>query len=164
MDDIQKIQEEEMTTEEVLDRYTEEPRTSVEMLPEWEEYPEEAPGENTRVEDDTLIWERDGFEIRLESFETTHWKADISVPHEYGKHYARPIDAKCGLGTEHTYVEDVETEDYALSSVTLLTAANFMPVHEVQKFVDAIIDDAQASEQFIEEMEAKLDAAADSGE
>lgn len=161
MVDIDRIEEEDMTAEEVLDRYTAQPRDTVEWIPEWDDHPEERPGENTRIEDETLIWENGEFEIRLESYETTHWKAVVSVPEDVGELYPRDIDLKCHPLPEHGYVESVEIDDYVATAVTLILAENFMPIHEVNTFVDDLRDDAAESQQFMDNLEAGLEAASD---
>jgi len=57
-----EIEAEGLTTEDVLDVETAQPQTDVQILPEWEKHPEERPGENLRIEGNTLLYERDGFE------------------------------------------------------------------------------------------------------
>ena len=147
-----EIEAEALTTEDVLDVETEQPQTDVRILPEWEEYPEERPGENLRIEDNTLLYERDGFEVAIESYETTHWRVDLSIPEEVGKWYPRPLDLKCRPLPEHGFVESVDTSDsYEASSATLIIQENFQPTFEVRKFIEYLLDNAEASEQFTEE-------------
>mgnify|MGYP000058942433 CR=1 FL=1 len=151
-----QIEEEELTPDEVMDREFVEPQQDVRVLPEWEEYPEEAPGDNVRIEDDELVWERDGFEARLTSYETTHWQADISIPKSVGKWQARPVDVKCKPVPEHGYVDDVEIEDYTTVGVTLILQENFQPTFAVNNFIDHLIEQAEGSEAFQEEVEEKM--------
>lgn len=151
-----KIKTEGLTPDDVMDRHFEQPQTDVEWLPEWDEFPEEQPGENARIEDNALIWERDGFEARLESYETTHWRAEIDIPERVGKYYPREIDLKCHPLPEHGFVENVERDDYTTIAATLIIQANFQPVFEVNKFIDELLKSAQESEQFQEEIEEKM--------
>jgi len=72
-----EIEAEGLTTEDVLDVETAQPQTDVQILPEWEKHPEERPGENLRIEGNTLLYERDGFEVAIESYKTTHWRVDL---------------------------------------------------------------------------------------
>jgi len=74
-----EIEAEGLTTEDVLDVETAQPQTDVQILPEWEKHPEERPGENLRIEGNTLLYERDGFEVAIESYKTTHWRVDLSI-------------------------------------------------------------------------------------
>jgi len=87
-----EIEAEGLTTEDVLDVETAQPQTDVQILPEWEKHPEERPGENLRIEGNTLLYERDGFEVAIESYKTTHWRVDLSIPESIGKWYPRPLD------------------------------------------------------------------------
>jgi len=59
-----EIEAEGLTTEDVLDVETAQPQTDVQILPEWEKHPEERPGENLRIEGNTLLYERDGLRGR----------------------------------------------------------------------------------------------------
>lgn len=152
----EEIERDGLTTEDVLDRAFEEPQMDVEWLPEWDKYPEEQPGENTRIEDNTLIWERDGFEARLESFETTHWKAELAIPEEVGKYYPRGFDLKCHPLPEYGFVKDVERDSYTTVGATLIIQENFQPVYEVNKFIDKLVETAEQSEQFQQEVEEKM--------
>lgn len=155
-----EIEAEGLTTEDVLDVETAQPRTDVQILPEWEEYPEERPGENLRIEENTLLYERDGFEIAIESHETTHWRVDLTIPEEIGKWYPRPLDLKCLSVPEHGFVESVETSDsYETIGATLILQTNFQPTFEVRKVIEHLLENAEASEEFTEELDEKLDAA-----
>lgn len=156
-----EIEEQDLTKSDVLDREFEEPMQHVEMLPEWEEYPEEAPGENTRVEDDVLKWERDGFSVELESDGAIGWKARVSVPSEVGGMYAMPKLIKANPEPKRGFVEDVTVEDYAATEVVLWYQENFQPTYEVNKWIDARIEDAESSQAFQEEVEEKLAAASE---
>lgn len=157
--DPESIREEGLTTDDVMNREFVEPQTDVEMLPEWEEFPEERPGENLRIEENVLIWERDGFEARLESYETTHWKAHITIPKEIGKWQPRPIDLKCKSYPEYGYVEDVETEDYSAVGATIILQDNFQPTWEVNHFIDKLIEEAEGGAEYEKEVEEMLAAA-----
>lgn len=161
MVDLDRIKEEGMTQEEVLDRYTVEPQQEVEWLPEWDEYPEERPGENARIEEETLTWERDGFEVRLESYETTHWRAGVDLPERVGEHYPREIDLKCHPLPEYGFVESVELDGYTATSATLIIQENHQPVFEVNQFIDKLLESADHSEQFMEDLEDGLEAASE---
>lgn len=154
-----QIEEEELTTEEVIDREFVEPQQEVRILPEWEEYPEERPGENLRIEDDQLVWERDGFEARLWSHETTHWKAQITIPREYGKYDPRPVDMKSKSIPEYGFVESVEMDDYAAVGVTLVLQENFQPTYEVNKFIDHLIERKEGAEEREQEIKELMGAA-----
>lgn len=154
-----EIREEELTPDDVLETEVVTPQQEVKWLPEWDEYPEERPGDNTRIEDGTLIWERDGFEARLESMEATHWRAEIDVPEEIGKVYAREIDVKSKPIPEYGFVESARMDDYKLRQATIVLAENFQPVFEVNQFIDQLIEDAEGFEQFQEDLENKLSVA-----
>ncbi|MFW6435902.1 MAG: hypothetical protein ACOCY1_05920 [Halovenus sp.] len=156
MVDIDQIEEEEMTSEEVLDRYTAEPQTEPEWVPEWDEYPEERPGDNTRIEDDALLWERDGFAVRLESYETTHWRIEIEIPEHVGEHYPRGFELKCRPKPEYGFVKSVEQKDYVTTGATLIIAENRQPVYEVQAFIDDLLESAEQSQQFIDDIEEAM--------
>lgn len=164
MVDIDQIEEEELTEGEVLERFTAEPQQDVEWLPEWDDHPEEQPGENTRIEDGTLIWERDGFEARLESYETTHWRAELTIPEKVGEHYPRPVDLKCHPLPEHGFVESVEQDGYTTSGAVIVIAENFQPVYEVNRFIDELIESAEESKQFMEALETGLEVAKEATE
>lgn len=151
-----RIREENLTKGDVLDRMTETPQQSVEWLEVWDDHPEERPGENTRIEDETLIWERDGFEARLESFETTHWRAELDVPERVGKWFPREIDLKAAPKPEYGYVESVETESYAVTEATIVLCENFQPTYEVNAFIDYLLEKADGSEQFQDDLESAL--------
>lgn len=155
----EEIREESLTTDDVLEYEVAQPKQEVEWLPEWDEGPEERPGENTRIEDNTLIWERDGFEARLESYETTHWKAVIDIPRECGEYYPREFDLKCSPRPEYGFVDDVELEEYATTQATLIIQENFQPTWEVNAFIEMIIETREESEQFEEEITEKLQVA-----
>lgn len=159
MVDIDQIEEEELTESEVLDRYTAEPQQEVEWIPEWDENPEKRPGENTRIEDGTLIWERDGFEARLESYETTHWRAEVDIPESVGEHFPRPVDLKCKPHPEHGFVDTVRQDGYTTTGAVIVLAENFQPVYEVNRFMDKLRESAEESEQFMEDLEAGLEVA-----
>ncbi len=165
MVDTETIEQEGLTTEDVLDSEVVEPQQGVEWLPEWDEYPEERPGENTRIEDDTLIWEREGgFEARLESYEMTHWKAEVTIPESVGEYYPREFDLKCHPRPEYGFVKDVEQEDYATVGATLILQENFQPVWEVNKFIDELAEEAEESQEFREDLEEKLSVARENEE
>ncbi|NLV14349.1 hypothetical protein [Haloarcula argentinensis] len=154
-----EIQQDGLTTDDVMDREFEQPKREPEWLPEWDEYPEERPGENTRIEDGTLIWERDGFEVRLESYETTHWRVGLDIPKDVGQYYPREFDLKCHPLPEYGFVKAVEQEDYSTVGATLIIQENFQPVYEVNKFIDELVESAEQSEQFREDVEEKMAAA-----
>lgn len=155
----EEIRDEGLTTDDVLETEVVTPQQTVEWVPEWDEYPEERPGENTRIEDETLIWERDGFEARLESMEATHWRATIDVPQKVGETYAREIDIKSKPLPEYGFVDNAVIEDYAVNQVTVVISENFQPVFEVNQFIDHLIEDAEGFEEFQEDLERKLSAA-----
>ena len=155
-----EIEAESLTTEDVLEVEAAQPQTDVRILPEWEEHPEERPGENLRIEENTLLYERDGFEVAIESYETTHWRVDLTIPEEVGKWYPRPLDLKCLSVPEYGFVESVETSDsYETIGATVIIQENFQPTFEVRKFIEHLLDNAERSEQFTEELDEKLDAA-----
>jgi len=156
-----EIEAEGLTTEDVLDVETAQPQTDVQILPEWEKHPEERPGENLRIEGNTLLYERDGFEVAIESYKTTHWRVDLSIPESIGKWYPRPLDLKCLSVPEYGFVDSVETSDsYAAIGATLIIQENFQPTFEVRKVIEHLLDNAaEKSEQFTEELDGKLDAA-----
>lgn len=164
MVDIDRIEDEQMTPDEVLDRFTERPMDTVEWLPEWDDNPDALPGENTRIDDETLIWENGEFEIRMESHETTHWLADISVPEAVGEHYPRPIDMKCRPEPEYGFIRDVEQDGYVTVGVELVIAENYMPIYELNSFVDGLRDGAEQSQEFMDDLEAGLDVARENEE
>lgn len=155
----EEIEEQGLTTDDVLDVEVERPRDEVEWLPEWDDHPEERPGENTRIEDETLIWERDGFEARLESYETTHWRSEVSIPSEIGQWYPREIDLQCRPDPEYGYVESVDLKDYEASKAVLILQENFQPTWEVNRWIDGLIQNAEESQQFQNEISEKLDVA-----
>lgn len=156
---IEEIEEEGLTTDDVMDREFVTPQNEVEWVPEWDEFPEEQPGENTRIEDDTLIWERDGFKIRLESYETTHWRVEIDIPKDVGQYYPREFDLKCNPLPEYGFIKEVEQDGYSTVGATLIHGANFQPVFEVNKFIDDLVESAEEAEQFREDVEEKMSAA-----
>lgn len=160
----EEIKQDELTTDEVMSREFAEPQREIKWLPEWDDHPEEQPGENARIEDETLIWERDGFEARLESYETTHWKAEIEIPKDVGQYYPREFDLKCHPIPEYGFVKAVEQEGYATVGATLIIQANFQPVFEVNTFIDELVESAEQSEQFREEVEEKMAAARENEE
>lgn len=145
--------------DEVLDGFVERPQEEVEWLPEWDEELEERPGKNTRIEDNTLIWERDGFEARLESTEVTHWRAEIDIPERVGQWFAREIDLKASPRPEYGFVESVETENYAATAATIVIQENYQPTWEVNKFIDYLLESAQDSEDFQQVVEERLEDA-----
>jgi hypothetical protein len=155
----EEIEEQNLTTDDVLDRHLAEPQEAVEWLPEWDDHPEERPGDNARIEDETLIWENGEFEARLQSYETTHWKATVTIPKWVGEYYPRGFELKCLSIPEFGFVDDVETEDYCAVEATLILQANHQPVYEVNKYIDELRDGAEQSQQFREELEEKMAAA-----
>lgn len=155
---IDRIREEGLTKDEVLDREFEEPRQEVEILPEWNEEPDAAPGESVYIEDDQLVWERDGFEVRLESYRTTHWRAVVDIPEDVAKWYPRDIDLKI-KPPEQGFVESVATEEYHAEQAELVIAANFQPTWEVNNWIDDLIKSAEGSEEYQQEIEEKMAAA-----
>ena len=158
------IREEQLTTEEVLDRELETPQQECEWVPEWDEYPEEQPGENTRLKDGVLYWERDGFTVKLESYETTHWKATVEIPEEVGKWSPRAIDLKCNPKPEYGFVESVDAENHEATEAVLILQDNFQPVFEVQQWIDAQIESAEHGEQFQDELGSKTSLARENEE
>jgi hypothetical protein len=154
-----QIREDGLTEEEVLDREVVEPQESVEFLPEWEEWPEEQPGENTRIEDETLIWERDGFKAQLSNIGPTKWRAEIDVPEAYNDGWGRPIDLKTEPHPEYGFVEDATFEDYTLQHVTLVLSENYQPTVEVNSYIDFLIETAGSVEEFQNDLEEKLELA-----
>jgi len=154
-----QIREEDLTPDDVLGREIVEPQETPKILPVWEEHPEERPGENVRLDDETLVWERDGYEARLSNIEPTKWRAEIAVPDTYSGGWARPIDLKCRPHPEHGFVEDAAFEDYELEHVTLVLSENFQPVYEVNQYIEFLIESDGMVEEFQEELDAKLDAA-----
>lgn len=155
----EEIEQDELTTDEVMSRELVEPQSDVEWLPEWDEFPDEQPGDNARIEDNTLIWERDGFEVRLESYETTHWRAEIDMPENIGQYYPREFDLKCNPLPKYGFVKEVEQDEYTTVGVTLIIQENFQPVFEVNNFIDDLVESAEEAEKFREDVEEKLSAA-----
>lgn len=152
---IDRIREEGLTKDEVLDREFEEPRQEVEIVPEWDEEPDSAPGENVRIEDDQLVWERDGFAVRLESYRTTHWRAVVDIPEDVAKWYPRDIDLKI-KPPRQGFVESVTTEEYHAEQAELILSANFQPTWEVNNWIDDLIESAEGSEEYQQEIEEKM--------
>jgi len=106
----------------------------------------------------TLLYERDGFEVAIESYKTTHWRVDLD-PESIGKWYPRPLDPRLSV-PEYGFVDSVETSDsYAAIGATLIIQENFQPTFEVRKVIEHLLDNAEKSEQFTEELDGKLDAA-----
>lgn len=156
-----QIQDDGLTKEDVLDVETEQPQQEVEWLPEWDDHPEERPGENTRIEDGVLLWERDGFEASLESYETTHWKAAVNIPESVGQYYPREFDLKCSPRPEYGFIDDVEQDEYTTTQATLVIQENYQPTWEVNAFIDMLIETRDQSEQFREELGDKLAVASE---
>lgn len=100
--------------------------------------------------------------IRHRRHRTTHWKAELTVPREYGKYHPRPIDLKCSPLPKHGFVEDVESDEYVTVGATLVIVENFQPTFEVNKFIDKLIDDAEVAEAFTDDLESKLSVARES--
>lgn len=164
MVDIEQIREDELTTEDVMDSTFEQPKEEVEWLPEWDEFPEERPGENARIKGGVLIWEREGFEVRMESYETTHWRVELQIPERVGQYYPREFDLKCHRLPEYGFIKSVERDGYITAGATLIIQENFQPVFEVNKFIDELLESAEQSEQFREEVEEKMAAARENEE
>ena len=159
----EEIREKGLTTDDVLDLETERPMEEVEILPEWEEDPANAPGKNVRIEGDQLVYERDGFEVRMESHQATHWRVVVSIPDYVAKWYPRDIDLKISA-PENGFVDDVETEDYQAVEATLVISANFMPTWEVSGWIDDLIDRAEKSEEFHNDVAEKMSVARENEE
>lgn len=159
-----RIREEELTTEDVLDIETERPKDEVEILDVWERHPEEAPGDNVRIDAGWLKWERDGFDVQLESYKTTHWRATVTVPEEIGGWFPREIDLKSSKQPESGYIETVETEDYKVAQATLILGEMFMPTREINNWIDELLEYAEGSEEFQEELEEKMAVAQENEE
>lgn len=159
-----QIRAEKLTTEDVLDVETVQPQQEVRWPPEWDEDPEEQPGENARIEDGVLIWEREGFEARLESYMTTHWRATVAIPEEIGQFTPREIDLKCAPEPEYGYVESVETDDYVATEATLIIQENYQPTWEVNSWIDSRIEGAEHSQQFRDDLKNKLSVARENEE
>lgn len=115
--------------------------TTVEWYPEWDD-PEERPGENTRIDDETLIWERDGFTVRLTHHEALYWRAVISLPASIGRRYERPIDLQTVPFPEYGTVTSVDVEDHVAQSAELLLAGNYQPIWELNNWIDYLLDSA----------------------
>jgi len=97
---------------------------------------------------------------RDRELKTTHWRVDLSIPESIGKWYPRPLDLKCLSVPEYGFVDSVETSDsYAAIGATLIIQENFQPTFEVRKVIEHLLDNAEKSEQFTEELDGKLDAA-----
>jgi len=154
----ERIREEGLTTDDVMKREFAEPQDTVEWVPEWDDNPETRPGENVQITHDgeVLEWERDGFEVGLESWETTHWMAAVTIPERVGKYYPREVDLKCYPLPEHGYVDHVETVEYRATMANLVIQANFQPIWEVNNFIDQLLEDAKASEQREQEIGEKM--------
>ncbi|MWG36497.1 hypothetical protein [Halomarina oriensis] len=120
------------------------PPTSVRWLPEWDMEGEHPPGENTHIEDDTLYWHRDGFNVALRNREPTLWEADVTLPDEAGEYFPRKEDIQARPDPEYGYVETVElaAEGYATEAVTLVFKENYMPVYEINKWVRGVREQA----------------------
>lgn len=143
------------TIDDVLDSY-EQPQTEVKWLPEWDDHPEERPGENTRLEDGVLRWEKDGFDVRLESYETTHWKATVSIPEWVGEYFPRSFDLKCTPLPEYGFVKSVAIEDYAATEATLIIQSNYQPTWEVNNWIEARVLDAEEQQEFMDEVSERI--------
>jgi len=66
----------------------------------------------------------------------------------------------CASVPEYGFVDSVETSDsYAAIGATLIIQENFQPTFEVRKVIEHLLDNAEKSEQFTEELDGKLDAA-----
>lgn len=159
-----EIERDGLTTDDVMDREFAQPQREVKWRPEWDEHPEEQPGESTRIEDDTLIWENGEFEARLESYEMTHWQAEIEIPKDVGQYYPRGFDLKCHPLPEYGFVKDVERDGYSTVSATLIIQENFQPVFEVNQFIDELTESAEQSEEFREEVGEKMATARENEE
>ena len=155
----EEIERRGLTTDDVMASEIAEPQDEVVWPPEWDENPDAQPGENARIEDETLIWENGEFEARLESYETTHWRSVIEIPKWVGEYYPRGFELKCRPRPKHGFVESVETEDYCVVGATLIHQENLQPVYEVNKFIDELRESAKQSEQFRQEVEEKMAAA-----
>jgi len=95
-------------------------RRTCRSLPEWEKHPEERPGENLRIEENTLLYERDGFEVAIESYKTTHWRVDLSIPSRSASGTHGRSISRLSV-PEYGFVDSVETSDsYAAIGATLI--------------------------------------------
>ena len=159
MVDTDQIREEELTPDDVLNRELAEPQSEPEWRDNWDENEETRPGENTRLEDGTLYWEHEGFEIALESYETTHWRVEITIPEPYGKYFPRAVDVKCLSVPEYGYVDEVAMAEYAPEAVTIVISENYQPIWEVNHFIDTLIEKHEGGEEFEAEMSEMLEVA-----
>jgi len=67
--------------------------------------------------------------------------------------YPRPLDLKCPP-FRSSFVDSVETSDsYAAIGATLIIQENFQPTFEVRKVIEHLLDNAEKSEQFTEELD-----------
>lgn len=148
--------DDEQTPEDLLEAEMVTPQEEVEIPPEWEEHPEEQPGENTRIEDGELRWESDGFDVRLWNLEPTKWKAVISIPTEVGGVWAREMDIKCRPMPHYGFVDSAVVEDYKVREVTLILSENFQPVHEVNAYIESLREDAETFQERQQEWAEKI--------
>lgn len=159
MVDIDRIQEEGLTSEEVLDRYTAQPQEEVEWVPIWDDNPEERPGENTEIKDGVLMWDNGEFHAELESYETTHWLARVDIPEWVGEFYPRVIDLKCHSKPEYGFIRTVEQDGYVATRAELVINEIRQPVFEVNGFIDSLRDSAEHSQGFMDNLERGMEVA-----
>lgn len=180
MVDTDRIREEGLTTEEVLDREFVGPHdtpTEAHWPEYFDDYPEEQPGDEAWLDEDddgepVLCWEDGDFSVRLKCIEWGDWEARISIPERVGRHIPKPTGFKAHhpptIGDHPVgFVDEIEYPDdgYTAGTIVLrLAEAEGMPIVAPSSYVDDLREYAEDSEEYMAEVDEMLAAARENEE
>ena len=172
--DPDEVHEEELSTDEFLDRHFVGPDdghipAEATWRDHWDEYPDAQPGDYAwfdDAEEPVLYWKYDdGYQVALTNLDFGDWQATITVPESFGSvgPMAHTIKAQFTptVGDRQVgYIDEVRMDGHTPEAVVVrCSEAEGMPIVALESLIEEFRETAAENDQFHEQLDACLSAA-----
>jgi hypothetical protein len=172
-----RIEDEGLSADDVLQKelvMPEDAPTEPHWVPEWDEWPEEQPGDEAWMDEDSegrtalVFTTDDGFRVELVCLDYSDWQARIGIPEDVGSYIVDEHTFKARhpvmLGDiPMGYVDEVlwrGEDSYDAEAVVIrISEAEGMPVSEVESFVRGLREEHAETLQGMDDLGEKLNVA-----